>query len=192
MSRHWKPGKKTVELQPAARPSRIRREPVRLEKKVAPVSEEREILGGVVGVLTMAAALAALIVGISIATFFREDPATAARASQFDQCYNAAGPNCVVDGDTIYAAGEKVAIAGIEVPQIQGARCTAERERGIEAAVRLQNLLNSGKPSVSPAFRDEYGRTVRNVQVRERDVAEWMLNAGFARRYAGGGENWCG
>ena len=35
MSRHWKPSKKTVELQPAARPSRIRRDPVRSDEDLA-------------------------------------------------------------------------------------------------------------------------------------------------------------
>ena len=62
MSKHWKPAKKAVELGPPVRPSRIRRDPVRLEKKVEAISEEREIAGGVVGVLAVAAALAALIV----------------------------------------------------------------------------------------------------------------------------------
>jgi hypothetical protein len=32
VSKDWKPGKKTVELQPPPRPSRIRREPVRVQK----------------------------------------------------------------------------------------------------------------------------------------------------------------
>jgi micrococcal nuclease len=192
MSKHWKPGKKTVELRPVARPSRIRRDPVRIEeKKVQKRSEEREIWGGVAGVLLMAAAVTAVIVGISIATFSRYDPAAEARTQRFAQCYDADGPNCVLDGDTIYVGGGKVQIAGIAAPQIQGAQCDAERSRGIDSAVRLADLLNSGKVTVSPAFRDEYGRGVRSVQVKGRDVAERMINIGLARRYFGERPNWC-
>jgi micrococcal nuclease len=192
MSKHWKPGKKTVELRPVARPSRIRRDPVRIEeKKVQERSEEREIWGGVAGVLLMAAAVVAVIVGISIATFSRYDPAAEAKSERFGQCNNADGPNCVLDGDTIYVGGQKVQIAGIAAPQIQGAQCDTERSRGIDAAVRLADLLNSGKVTVSPAFRDEYGRGVRSVQVKGRDVAERMINIGLARRYFGERPGWC-
>ena len=191
MSKHWKPAKKAVELGPPVRPSRIRRDPVRLEKKVEAISEEREIAGGVVGVLAVAAALAVLIVGISIATFSRTDPAAAAQAARFGQCYNAPGPNCVLDGDTLYLGAEKVEIAGIEAPAIQGASCGQERDRGIEAAVRLENLLNSGRVSISPAFHDEYGRAVRRLQVKGEDVAGKMIDAGLARRYTGEKQDWC-
>ena len=64
MSRHWKPSKKTVELQPAARPSRIRRDPVRLdEKKVQEVSEERELWGGISGVQSLFGLMLAFAIG---------------------------------------------------------------------------------------------------------------------------------
>src|SRR5689334_7530370 len=99
MSKHWRPSKATVALntaQPAVKPSRIRREPVRLQAvaKAEPVSREREIAGGVVGILLVAAALVTAIIGISAATLFRDDPNAAAEAARFGQCYNAGGPNC--------------------------------------------------------------------------------------------------
>ncbi len=156
-----KPRRQTLALAPSQRPSRIRREPVRLrlEPDTDPVkaeakAREREMWGGVTGVLLFAAALAVLVVGVSAATIFRDDPAAAARAARFGQCYNASGPNCVLDGATIYVARQKVTIAGVEAPQIQDARCDAERNRGIDAAVRLADLLNSGKVSVSAPFGD--------------------------------------
>jgi endonuclease YncB( thermonuclease family) len=176
------------------RPSRIRREPVRLSE-TKPLSErevkeaelrarQREVWGGVAGVVSIAIVLAVLMVGISVATIFHEDPAAAARDARFVQCYNG-GTNCVLDGDTIYAAGEKIQIAGMQAPHIQGASCPEERSRGIDAAVRLAELLNSGKVSVGPTFRDDYGRSVRKVLVDGKDVGETMIDADLARRYDG-------
>jgi endonuclease YncB( thermonuclease family) len=197
VSKHWKPGKKTVTLRPAVRQSRIRREPVRLEPQVDPVkaearAREREMWGGVAGVLLFAVALAVLVVGVSVATLFHEDRAAAARALRFGQCYNAEGPNCVLDGATIYVARQKVTIAGVEAPQIQDARCDAERSRGIDAAVRLADLLNSGKVTVGAPFRDAYGRAVRKVQVNGEDAGGTLITAGVAREYDGSPQGWCG
>jgi micrococcal nuclease len=147
--------------------------------------------GGVAGVVLFGVALAVLVVGISVATIFHEDRAAAARALRFGQCYNAAGPNCVLDGATIYVARQKVTIAGVEAPQIQGARCDAERSRGIDAAVRLADLLNSGKVSVGAPFRDAEGRVVRKVQVNGEDAGEALISAGAAREYDGSRGTWC-
>jgi endonuclease YncB( thermonuclease family) len=196
VSKPWKPGRKTVALQPAVRRSRIRREPVRLEPQIDPVkaearAREREMWGGVAGVVLFGVALALLVVGISVATIFHEDRAAAARALRFGQCYNAEGPNCVLDGGTIYVARQKVTIAGVDAPQIQGARCENERARGIEAAVRLADLLNGGQVTVSAPFRDPYGRAVRKVRVGGDDVGETMIDAGVAREYDGTAQAWC-
>ena len=196
MSKHWNPGKKTVVLEPAARPSRIRREPVRRPseaelKRVEVSSREREMLGGVTGILIFALALAVLIIGVSIATVFRDDPDAAARARHFGQCFNEFGPNCVVDAGTVRIGGQTVAIAGMQAPSIQGAQCEAERTRGISAAVGLAALLNSGPVSLGGTSRDPNGREVRSVQVGGRDVGEAMVSMGLARDYASSG-NWCG
>jgi endonuclease YncB( thermonuclease family) len=180
----------------ALAPSRIRREPVRLEPELDPVkaearAREREMWGGVAGVLLFAAGLAVLAIGISAATIFHDDPAAAARATRFGQCYNAEGPNCVLDGGTIYVQGKKVAIAGVDAPQIQRARCENERAHGIEAAVRLADLLNGGKVTVSAPFRDPYGRAVRKVRVGGDDVGGTLIDTGVAREYDGAGQHWC-
>jgi micrococcal nuclease len=180
----------------ALAPSRIRREPVRLEPELDPVkaearARERQMWGGVAGVLLFAAALAVLAIGISAATIFHDDPAAAARATRFGQCYNAEGPNCVLDGGTIYVRGKKVAIAGVDAPQILGARCESERAKGIEAAVRLADLLNSGNVTVSALFRDPYGRLVRKVRVGGDDVGGTLVDARVAREYDGHQQSWC-
>ncbi len=70
MSKHWKPGKKTVELRPVARPSRIRREPVRPEQELGLLgkvdwhSREWEIRLSVAGVIFFALAITALVIDI--------------------------------------------------------------------------------------------------------------------------------
>lgn len=182
MSKHWKPGKKTVELSPAPRPSRIRREPVRLNPNVPakpqrPINyREIELYGGIAGILLFAALIAAMIIGLAIFTVFRDDPAADARALQFSQCYNAQGPNCVLDGDTIYVDNKRVEVAGIDAPGIADAKCDAEHDRGIAAATELAMILNSGPVTLGEPFRDSLtGRTVRKVEVKGRDVAPRMI-----------------
>ena len=97
----------------------------------------------------------------------------------------------MLDGDTIYISGERVAIAGMEAPRIQGARCDAERSHGIDAAIRLADLLNSGNVTVSTVFRDDYGRDVRKVKVKGHEVRNAMIDLGVARRYDGKNKGWC-
>ncbi|MEP6983370.1 MAG: hypothetical protein ABI853_06970 [Sphingomicrobium sp.] len=197
MSKHWKPGKKTVALNPAARPSRIRRDPVPLNgngptKPPRPSNtRERELYFGIAGIIIFAAAIVAGIIGFSIFTAVPDDPTAAARAAQFGQCYNAQGPNCVLDGDTFYVGAKQVAIAGIEAPRIADARCPAERDRGVTAAVELAELLNSGRVTIGAATRDPSGRAVRKVEVKGRDVATTMIDRSLARE-AGSSPSWCG
>jgi hypothetical protein len=70
VSKQWKPGKKSVELQPAVRPSRIRREPVRRDEppsllgKVQWNSREWEIRLALAGITFVALALSALVIDI--------------------------------------------------------------------------------------------------------------------------------
>jgi micrococcal nuclease len=200
VSKHWKPGKTTVKLnaavRPAARPSRIRRDPVALNANVAAKPQrplnyrERELFFGIAGILIFGMLMAAGVIALSIFTVFRDDPAADARAAQFNQCYAAAGPNCVVDGDTIYVGGQRVEIAGIEAPKISDAACDVERDRGIQAATELALLLNSGPVNVGAPFRDSTGRTVSKVEVNGRDVALKMVHQSVAHE-ANSGLGWC-
>lgn len=71
MSKVWKPGKKTVELNAAERPSRIRREPVpsaeqqRLDK-VAWRTPEWEVKLAIIGIVLFALAIDIIIVAVSV------------------------------------------------------------------------------------------------------------------------------
>lgn len=185
-----------VALASAARPSRIRRDPVlridaKAAAKAAAISEERQIWGGVAGILLFAVAIAVAVVGISIATWFHDDPEAAARAARFDQCYNADGPNCVADGSNITVEGKKVLIAGLETPRIDNAACPEERDRGINAALQLANLLNGGKVTVGAAVHDSNGEMRQKVEVNGQDVGAAMVGAGVARDPAMGAADWC-
>jgi endonuclease YncB( thermonuclease family) len=203
VSKHWKPRRPTVELRPSgigrqpARPSRIRRDPVRLEKAVEPQpdSPEREMWGGIAGVVLFALIGAALIVGIAVITSHRNTAAAAEAVPQFGHCYNHSGPNCVVDGDTIRVAGESIEIAGMDAPEIRAAQCPEEADRGVDAAVRLVALLNSGKVTIAAPERQADGQLLRKVEVGRRDVGRAMVRAGVARVYAGEGvserRGWC-
>lgn len=200
VSKHWKPGKKIVRLdataRPAARPSRIRREPVQLNPNIPtrparPVNtRERELFFGIVGIMIFGVAIAAALIGFSAFTTMHDDPAADVRAAQFSQCYNAEGPNCVLDGQTFYITGKRVDIAGIEAPGIVDARCDREHDRGVAAAVGLVELLNSGPVSISRPFRDQDGRRVRSVEVRGRDVALTMIARDMVHQ-ADSGLSWC-
>lgn len=196
MSTHWKPGKKTVAMGAAPRPSQIRRDPVRLAPNVParpqrPLNyRERELFLGMAAILIFGAIIAAGIIAFSIFTVFHDDPAADAQAAQFSQCYNAQGPNCVLDGGTIYTGGERVGIAGVDAPRIADAACDAEHDRGVQAATMLALVLNSGPVSVGPPFRDATGRTVRRVEVKGRDVAAKMLDEDLAHQ-PGSGLAWC-
>jgi hypothetical protein len=67
VNKHWNPGKKTVELSPA-RPSRIRRDPVRASEELARnawwESREWEIRLAVAGIIFFALAICAVVFDI--------------------------------------------------------------------------------------------------------------------------------
>ena len=194
MSKHWKqPSRNSI----AVRPSRIRRDPpprmpTEAELQQADAQKrERELWSGVTGVLIFALGIAVVAIAIGAVTYSNLDPAAAAReAARFRQCYNG-GTNCVLDGDTIYFNRQKVEIAGIEAPLIKGASCSNEKLRGIDAAVGLAQLLNSGEVTVSNPFSDQYGRTVSNVAVDGKDVAKAMISSHLAKEYIGEKRTWC-
>jgi endonuclease YncB( thermonuclease family) len=189
--------RKTVRV-PARAPSRIRRDPpprlpTEAELKAAELRKrEREKWRTAGGLALFGAGIAAAAIAVGAVTYSSYDPEkAAAEAARFRQCYAGVGDNCVLDGDTIYVHREKVEIAGVEAPQIRGSACGDERGRGIDAAVRLADLLNSGEVTVSEPFLDNYGRSVRSVAVNGKDVGKTMLAVGVVRPYAGVKRDWC-
>jgi len=167
--------------------SRIRRAPPKPERQIVRRSSEAEIFFGVTGVMLTAVALGIVVIGIGVVTAYK---AVTAPSMAFGQCYSAGGSDCVLDGGTIYVNREKTAIAGIKAPRIQSAACPAERQRGIAAAVRLGEMLQSGEVTIGPPSLNTMGREVRAVQVKGQDVGRRMIAAGLARR-AEDERDWC-
>ena len=193
MSKPWKPGKETVPL----RPSRIRRDPVRLDKldevEAKPRSREREIWGAVAGVGVIAAGCAALIVGVSQVTNSPDPVEAASAVPRFGHCRTVGELDCIVDGDTFLIAGARVEIAGIDAPEIHRSNCPEEARRGIQAAVRLHDLLNRGPVTLTAAgaARDAARSLSRKVEVDGIDVGAAMVAGGFARDASSGPRSWC-
>jgi hypothetical protein len=195
VSKQWKPGKQVVELEAPPRPSRIRRQNVQpiaaTARKVEPPSTEQEMWQTILGVLLFALTGAVLVWTISAwTTSGRNAAADDAAAEQFGQCYSG-GTNCVVDGSTIFVAGSRVMIAGIDAPHIRDARCEAERTQGIDAAMKLASLLNSGKVVVGDPEQGGDGAVRRYVLVDGKDVGGLMIDSGSARKLKDTPASWC-
>lgn len=83
----------------------------------------------------------------------------------------------VVDGDTVIDdADNRIRIAAIDAPEIgtPGAR---------EATEALRNLVQGEHVQLSGTGRDKYGRLVRKLFVRGRDVGSVMLRRGLVKRW---------
>ena len=104
----------------------------------------------------------------------------------------APGPrdNCIVDGDTFWIAGEKVRIADIDAPEING-RCLYESRLAIASRDRLRQLLNSGEFKLHREGQDRYGRTLAVVTIDGYSVGDMLVSEGLARPWTGRREPWC-
>jgi len=104
----------------------------------------------------------------------------------------APGPrdNCVVDGDTFWLAGEKLRIADIDTPELNG-DCSAEIQRAILAQERLLALLNAAPFKIHRQGRDRYSRTLAIVTNDRGSVGDQLVAEGLARTWSGRREGWC-
>ena len=90
--------------------------------------------------------------------------------------------------------GEKISvrIAGIDTPEIRG-KCEHEKSRAKEARDFVRELLFEAKQiDLTSCERGKYFRLVCNVIVDGKDLAEILLENGYARKYDGGKRGfWC-
>ena len=101
----------------------------------------------------------------------------------------------VVDGDTIKAPfGPTYRVLGYDTPEIHFAKCDAERELGMAAKQRVEELLARGEVRVLESGKtDKYGRMLARVTVNGHDLAALMIGEGLARPYHGERRrSWCG
>jgi micrococcal nuclease len=80
-----------------------------------------------------------------------------------------------IDGDTLRYGPDRIRIRGYNAPERSEAG-------GLEATLRLQQLLHEGEISIIPHGHDIYGRTLADVFVNGQNVAEVMTGEGFGRR----------
>lgn len=93
--------------------------------------------------------------------------------------------HCVHDGDTVWWHGEKIRIADIDTPELQG-RCRQERALAIAARDRLVQLLNAGPVTVRRTGTDRYGRTL----ARLGGAGDQLIREGLATRWPHR-RDWC-
>jgi hypothetical protein len=80
-----------------------------------------------------------------------------------------------VDGDTIRYGTERIRLRGLNAPELS-------EPGGIEARERLAEMLSQGNIRIIPHGQDVYGRTLADVFISDRNVAEIMTAGGFAKR----------
>ena len=114
-------------------------------------------------------------------------------AALFTLCGEAPRQTCVVDGDTIWLAGEKVRLADINAPETAQATCPAERARGEAAKRRLLVLLNAGPVELTsgPRSHDRYGRRLATVTRAGRSLGGQLVAEGLAEPWRGRRSDWC-
>ena len=81
----------------------------------------------------------------------------------------------LVDGDTFVYGADRIRIRGIDTPEVS-------ESGGFEAAQRLDLLLREGPVMVIPQALDVYGRIVADVYVNDVNVAELLIEEGYAKR----------
>ncbi len=80
----------------------------------------------------------------------------------------------VHDGDTFYVGAETIRLRGIDTPELG-------HPKAAEATRRLIALLSSGPVTIVPRAEDVYSRTVADVYVAGRDVADILRREGFEK-----------
>jgi micrococcal nuclease len=100
----------------------------------------------------------------------------------------------VVDGDTIRIGSTYYRLAGIDAPEVRGARCGNELSLGVKAWNYLERLLDEAPVRLEPLYRrDKYGRELARLWIGNLDVSAHMIRMGYARAYDGRTrrKSWC-
>lgn len=151
------------------------------------------VQGGDVSIVPL---LLLLAVAIALSWFNRQrDEVTPLPdTTVFTACTSHTRINCVVDGDTIWAEGEKIRLADIDAPEIYSPDCAWEKHMGEQASQRLATLLNEGEVALKASGsreRDKYGRLLRVATVNGRPVADRLIAEGLAYRWGEPNRGWC-
>lgn len=115
------------------------------------------------------------------------------KSGAFAFCGRSGLNNCVADGNTFWMKGVKMQLAGIDVPQIDRARCMEERQRGFIAKVRLRDMLNAGTFDVASSS-DAGGQATERKRLSRSGVsfADQLVREGLAHPVSAKNQSWCG
>ncbi len=83
-------------------------------------------------------------------------------------------PIYTIDGDTLRVGSDRIRLRGIDTPELNEPGGQAARQR-------LEQLLQEGPIRIVPHGQDVYGRTVADVFVDGRNVAEVLRQEGYAK-----------
>ncbi|MEY4526407.1 MAG: hypothetical protein RL768_126 [Nitrospirota bacterium] len=83
-------------------------------------------------------------------------------------------PIYTIDGDTLRMGQKRIRLRGIDTPELT-------EPRGQEARQRLEQLLKEGPIRIVPHGQDVYGRTVADVFVNGRNIAEVLKQEGYEK-----------
>ena len=133
-----------------------------------------------------------LLLGMAAAVYLVSDRYIAGQP-RFTPCGWILWRNCVVDGDTIHYAGEKIRLLDVNAPEISNPACPSELALGLRAKERLVELMNAGPVELMRAGGsdvDAYGRKLRIVTVDGRSVGDSLVAEGLARSWGDGRRSW--
>lgn len=97
---------------------------------------------------------------------------------------------CVHDGDSFIVERERIRIADIDTPELDG-ECPAERALAQRARDRLVALLNADGFRIHRTGQDRYGRTLAIVTNSRGSIGNQLVREGLARTWSGRREPWC-
>lgn len=80
----------------------------------------------------------------------------------------------VIDGDTFAYGADRIRLRAIDTPE-------KDQSGGFEATQRLDSLLHEGTVTMVTDVLDPYGRTLADVYVDGRNVAEVLRSEGYAK-----------
>lgn len=98
-------------------------------------------------------------------------------------CGDDSGATCVVDGDTIHVAGERIRLLGIDAPELPG-HCAIGRNCApgdpFASTNNLARLMGIGPLDIQRVGTDRFGRTLALVKAGDVDLSCGQLRGGFA------------
>jgi micrococcal nuclease len=124
--------------------------------------------------------------------------AASAQSPQLEMCGNrpnTSDKTCLVDGDTLWLAGENIRLKDFDTPEPQSAICggRAEVELAHRASARLLELLNHDNWAIERFGLDSTSskRRLATISIDGQDVGDILIAERLARRWPDGDEWWC-